>query len=114
MIQITEKAAQMIQEIRREQGEEELDVRIRVAPGWGGVRCRLTLDESTDFDQKFEEKGILFLVDTFAMAFIEKGVRIDYDEQEDNFVVKIIGAEESSCWEKFLFQDKVAYTNIRT
>jgi Fe-S cluster assembly iron-binding protein IscA len=57
----------------------------------------LTLDESTENDQIVEQKGITFLLDSFAAAFIQNGLTIDYDEYDDNFIVQIKGIQDSSC-----------------
>jgi Fe-S cluster assembly iron-binding protein IscA len=57
----------------------------------------LTLDESTENDQIMEQKGITFLLDSFAVAYIENGLTIDYDEYEDNFIVQIKGIKDSCC-----------------
>jgi hypothetical protein len=57
----------------------------------------LTLDESTDNDRKVEEKGLTFLLDPFAASFIQNGLTVEYDEAEDDFIVRVNGFTDSNC-----------------
>lgn len=56
----------------------------------------MTLDESQAQDRQVEAKGLRFLFDPFAAAQIEE-VQIDYDEFEDDFIVRVPNAPQSSC-----------------
>jgi Fe-S cluster assembly iron-binding protein IscA len=61
------------------------------------MRFRLALDEPKDYDKKVVERGITFLMDPFAAAFIE-GINIDYDDiVEDDFIVTNTAGPNSSC-----------------
>jgi hypothetical protein len=44
-----------------------------------------------------EEKGLTFLLDPFAASFIQNGLTVEYDEAEDDFIVRVNGFTDSDC-----------------
>ncbi len=81
MIQLTEKAATKVREIREAEGLGEQGLRVRViGGGCSGFSYDLFFeDEITDLDQTFESGGIKLFVDMMSYQYLE-GVEIDYVE----------------------------------
>ena len=81
MINLTEKAADKVKEIRSSEGLGEQGLRVRViGGGCSGFSYDLFFeDETTDLDQKFESEGIPLYVDMMSYQYLE-GVEIDYVE----------------------------------
>lgn len=81
MINLTEKAAEKVKEIREAEGLGEQGLRVRViGGGCSGFSYDLFFeDETTDLDQMFESAGIKLYVDMMSYQYLE-GVEIDYVE----------------------------------
>lgn len=81
MINLTEKAAEKVKEIRDSEGLGEQGLRVRViGGGCSGFSYDLFFeDETTDLDQTFESAGIKLYVDMMSYQYLE-GVEIDYVE----------------------------------
>jgi iron-sulfur cluster insertion protein len=81
MIQLTEKAATKVKEIREAEGLGEQGLRVRViGGGCSGFTYDLFFeDETTELDQEFESLGIKLFVDMMSYQYLE-GTEIDYVE----------------------------------
>ncbi len=81
MIQLTEKAAAKVREIRESENLGEQGLRVRViGGGCSGFTYDLFFeDETTDLDQEFESQGIKLFVDMMSFQYLE-GTEIDYVE----------------------------------
>lgn len=80
-LQLTDKAAEKVREIREAEGLGEQGLRVRViGGGCSGFSYDLFFeDEISDLDQKFESHGISMYVDMMSFQYLE-GVEIDYVE----------------------------------
>lgn len=57
----------------------------------------LTLEESPrEHDKSVEENGIKFVLDPFALSFIEE-IQVDYDDFDEGFKVTNLTGPNSSC-----------------
>ena len=81
MINLTEKAAGKVSEIREAEGLGEQGLRVRViGGGCSGFTYDLFFeDETTDLDQVFESSGIRVFIDMMSYQYLE-GTDIDYVE----------------------------------
>ncbi len=81
MINLTEKAARKVREIREAEGLGEQGLRVRViGGGCSGFTYDLFFeDETTDLDQVFESAGIRVYIDMMSYQYLE-GTDIDYVE----------------------------------
>lgn len=81
MINLTEKAAEKVREIREAEGLGEQGLRVRViGGGCSGFTYDLFFeDETTDLDQVFETAGIRVYIDMMSYQYLE-GTDIDYVE----------------------------------
>ena len=81
MIQLTEKAATKVREIREAEGLGEQGLRVRViGGGCSGFTYDLFFeDETTELDQEFDSMGIKLFVDMMSYQYLE-GTEIDYVE----------------------------------
>jgi len=76
---ITNKAAEKLKEVLRENNKESSGLRVELVPGGcSGFQYGLELDDSTtDMDKVFEEKGVKIIVTKENMNFL-KGAKLDY------------------------------------
>ena len=76
---ITNKAAEKLKEVLRENNKESSGLRVELVPGGcSGFQYGLELDDSTtDMDKVFEEKGVKIKVTKENMNFL-KGAKLDY------------------------------------
>ena len=81
MLQLTEKAAEKVKEIRDAEGLEGQGLRVRVlGGGCSGFSYDLFFeDETTELDQTFESHGIPLYIDMMSFQYLE-GTEIDYVE----------------------------------
>ena len=81
MIQLTEKAAEKVREIREAESLGEQGLRVRVlGGGCSGFSYDLFFEEEiTDLDQHFESHGIPIYIDMMSFQYLE-GTEIDYVE----------------------------------
>jgi Iron-sulfur cluster assembly accessory protein len=81
MIDLTDRAAEKVKEIRNSEGLSEQGLRVRViGGGCSGFSYDLYFeDETTDLDQTFESHGIPLYVDMVSSQYLE-GTTIDYVE----------------------------------
>ena len=81
MINLTDKAAVKVREIREAEGLGEQGLRVRViGGGCSGFTYDLFFeDETTDLDQVFETAGIKVFIDMMSYQYLE-GTDIDYVE----------------------------------
>ncbi len=81
MINLTEKAAVKVREIREAEGLGDQGLRVRViGGGCSGFTYDLFFeDETTDLDQVFETAGIRVFIDMMSYQYLE-GTDIDYVE----------------------------------
>jgi iron-sulfur cluster assembly protein len=87
MLEVSEKASEMIKEFLKTQ-EEPHTIRIHVHAGCGGPALGMALDDLQDSDLQFSEKGIDFLIekDLFEDA---KPIHIDFIETEQGSGFKL-------------------------
>ncbi|MCA9582826.1 MAG: iron-sulfur cluster insertion protein ErpA [Myxococcales bacterium] len=80
-MQITDKAAAKVREIREAEGLGEQGLRVRVlGGGCSGFTYDLFFEEdTTELDQVFESQGIPIYVDMMSLQYLE-GTEIDYVE----------------------------------
>ena len=98
MIEVTEKALTELKELLAKQENAGKFIRLFFGGvGWGGPRLGMTLDESTEKDEKIETGGISFLVDQSVRDMITQNgnVSIDYS---DSFLRKgfTVGFKDAS------------------
>src|SRR3989338_4720939 len=76
---ITNKAAEKLKEVLKENNKESSGLRVEIIPGGcSGFQYGLELDDSTtDMDKVFEEKGVKIIVTKENMNFL-KGAKLDY------------------------------------
>ena len=76
---ITNKAAEKLKEVLKENSKEGSGLRVEIVPGGcSGFQYGLELDDSTtDLDLTFEEKGVKIIVSKDNMQFL-KGAKLDY------------------------------------
>jgi len=90
-LSITERASKKIKELAREQGNEELALRIFISGGGcGGFRYGMALDDKVyDDDIVIDKDGVRVLVDGFSAQFMN-GSEVDYMEtlMGAGFIVK--------------------------
>ncbi len=82
MIQLTDKAAEKVREIRTGEGLGEQGLRVRVmGGGCSGFQYDLFFEEEepTELDQRFESHGIPLYIDMMSYQYLE-GTEIDYVE----------------------------------
>jgi iron-sulfur cluster insertion protein len=81
MLQITEKAAEKVREIRTAEGiEEAMALRTRVVGGGcSGFTYDLYFDNVADTDKTFEVNGVKVVVDQMSLMYLA-GTEIDYVE----------------------------------
>lgn len=81
MLELTDKAAEKVREIREAEGLGDQGLRVKViGGGCSGFSYDLFFeDEITDLDQKFESRGIPIYVDMMSFQYLE-GTEIDYVE----------------------------------
>lgn len=80
-LQLTEKAALKVREIRAQEQITEEALRVRViGGGCSGFQYDLFFeDETSEMDQTFESQGISIYVDMMSLQYLD-GVEIDYVE----------------------------------
>lgn len=81
MLQLTDKAAEKVKEIRDSEGLGAQGLRVRViGGGCSGFSYDLFFeDQTSDLDQTFESHGIPIYVDMMSFQYLE-GTEIDYVE----------------------------------
>jgi iron-sulfur cluster insertion protein len=81
MLQITEKAAEKVREIRTAEGiEDNMALRTRVVGGGcSGFTYDLYFDSVADTDKTFEVAGVKVVVDQMSLMYLA-GTEIDYVE----------------------------------
>ncbi|MCB9666644.1 MAG: iron-sulfur cluster insertion protein ErpA [Myxococcales bacterium] len=81
MITLTEKAAEKVKAIQRDEGLEEQGLRLRViGGGCSGFSYDLYFeDETQELDRAFESHGVKLYVDMMSYQYLE-GTEIDYVE----------------------------------
>jgi iron-sulfur cluster insertion protein len=81
VIQISEKAATKVNEIRNAEGiEEGLGLRLRVVGGGcSGFSYDLYFDQAQDTDKSFEINGVKVVVDQMSLMYLT-GTEVDYVE----------------------------------
>ena len=99
MIQLTDKAAVKVREIREAEGLGEQGLRVRViGGGCSGFTYDLFFeDETTDLDQTFESSGIKLYIDMMSYQYLE-GTEIDYVEGLHGAGFKFVNPQaKSTC-----------------
>lgn len=81
MLNLTEKAAEKVKEIRTAEGiEEAMGLRVRVVGGGcSGFSYDLYFDSAQEADQTFDVNGIKIVVDQMSVMYL-MGVEVDYVE----------------------------------
>jgi iron-sulfur cluster insertion protein len=81
MISITDRAAQKVNEIAKEEDLAGQGLRLRViGGGCAGFTYDLYFeDKPTDMDEQFEDKGVKLYIDPLSYQYLE-GTEIDYVE----------------------------------
>jgi len=76
---ITNKAAEKLKEVLKENSKEGSGLRVEIVPGGcSGFQYGLELDDNTtDLDNVFEEKGVRIIVSKENLQFL-KGAKLDY------------------------------------
>ncbi len=96
---ITNKAAEKLKEVLKENSKEGSGLRVEIIPGGcSGFQYGLELDDNTtDLDIIFEEKGVKILVSKENMQFL-KGAKLDYVDSLQGGGFKISNPNaHSSC-----------------
>jgi|SRR3989344_1335012 len=98
---ITNKAAQKLKEILKENNKEDSGLRVEVIPGGcSGFQYGLELDDSTtDMDLIFEDKNVKIIISKENMQFL-KGIKLDYVDSLQGGGFKISNPNvksDSSC-----------------
>lgn len=96
---VTNKAAEKLREILKENNKGESGLRVEVVPGGcSGFQYGLELDDNTnDLDLIFEEKGVKIIVSKENMNFL-KGAKLDYVDSLQGGGFKISNPNaKSSC-----------------
>ena len=96
---ITNKAAEKLKEVLKENNKESSGLRVEIIPGGcSGFQYGLELDDNTtDLDLTFEEKGVKIIVGKENMQFL-KGVKLDYVDSLQGGGFKISNPNaHSSC-----------------
>jgi iron-sulfur cluster insertion protein len=78
----TENAARKVVELRKQEGDDNLMLRVEVnGGGCSGFQYKIDFDsiEKSD-DHKFERNGVSLLIDAMSMEFME-GAEVDYVEE---------------------------------
>ena len=102
---ITNKAAEKLIEVLKENNKESSGLRVEIIPGGcSGFQYGLELDDNTtDLDLVFEEKGVRIIVSRENMQFL-KGAKLDYVDslQGAGFKISNPNAHEScGCGQSF-------------
>ena len=102
---ITNKAAEKLKEILKENNKDESGLRVEIIPGGcSGFQYGLELDDNTtDLDIIFEEKGVKIIVSKENMSFL-KGAKLDYVDslQGGGFKISNSNAKDScGCGQSF-------------
>ncbi len=81
MLQLTEKAAEKVREIRTAEGiEDVMGLRLRVVGGGcSGFSYDLYFDNVQDTDKEFDSHGLKLLVDQMSLMYLA-GTEVDYVE----------------------------------
>jgi iron-sulfur cluster insertion protein len=81
MLQLTEKAAEKVREIRQAEGiEEQMGLRLRVVGGGcSGFTYDLYFDAPADADKIFDSNGLKLVVDQMSLMYL-MGTEVDYVE----------------------------------
>lgn len=81
MLNLTEKAAEKVKEIRTAEGiEDTMALRLRVVGGGcSGFAYDLYFDNPADADRKFESHGVNLVVDQMSLMYL-LGTEVDYVE----------------------------------
>lgn len=81
MINLSERAAQKVQDILREQNKEGWALRVGVINGGcSGFKYRLGFDQNTSsMDEVYEDKGVKILIDAQSAMYLI-GTEVDYQE----------------------------------
>ena len=96
---ITNKAAEKLKEVLKENSKEGSGLRVEIVPGGcSGFQYGLELDDNTtDLDLIFEEKGVKIIVTKENMHFL-KGAKLDYVDSLQGAGFKISNPNaHSSC-----------------
>ena len=102
---ITNKAAEKLKEVLKENKKEGSGLRVEIVPGGcSGFQYGLELDDNTtDLDLVFEEKGVKIIVSKDNMQFL-KGAKLDYVDslQGGGFKISNPNAHDScGCGQSF-------------
>jgi iron-sulfur cluster assembly accessory protein len=77
MLEVSEKAAEVMKEFLKER-EEPRSIRILMTEGgWKGAYLVMAFDEKQESDQVFTEKGLTFLIEKTLLSRVQP-VKIDY------------------------------------
>ncbi len=99
MLQLTDKAAEKVKEIRDSEGLGAQGLRVRViGGGCSGFSYDLFFeDQTSDLDQTFESHGIPIYVDMMSFQYLE-GTEIDYVEGLHGAGFKFVNPKaEATC-----------------
>ena len=102
---ITNKAAEKLKEVLKENNKEGSGLRVEIIPGGcSGFQYGLELDDNTsDLDNVIEEKGVKIMISKENMTFL-KGAKLDYVDslQGGGFKISNSNAHEScGCGQSF-------------
>lgn len=96
---VTNKAAEKLKEVLKENNKEGSGLRVEIVPGGcSGFQYSLELDDNTtDLDLIFEDKGVKILISKENMQFL-KGTKLDYVDSLQGGGFKISNPNaHSSC-----------------
>lgn len=82
MIELTEKAADKVREIRTTEGiEDSMGLRVRVrGGGCSGFSYDLFFDTAQDADRKFDSQGVQIIIDQMSLMYLV-GTEVDFVEE---------------------------------
>ena len=98
MLQVTEKAVEMIKDFLKDRGEEHIIRLMMNEGGWSGPSLGMALDEPRDGDEIFKENGITFLINK-EMFELVKPITVDFISTPRGSGFKVSSSLEtgSSC-----------------
>ena len=98
MLQVTEKAVEMIKDFLKDRGEEHIIRLMMNEGGWSGPSLGMALDEPRDGDEIFKENGITFLINKELFELV-KPITVDFISTPRGSGFKVSSSLEtgSSC-----------------